>query len=121
MDLEAENARLQALVAALEREKEALLLGYEEARARADEERARAEEHRARAEAAEAAAKRLQVELEDTLLQNTGWRPTARRGRGVTGFGSSRPPPTWVDRSPLRGYPALAAEDDVEEKAVEKA
>ena len=28
MDLEAENARLQALVAALEREKEALLLGY---------------------------------------------------------------------------------------------
>ena len=114
MDLEAENARLQALVAALEREKEALLLGYEEARARA-------EEHRARAEAAEAAAKRLQVELEDTLLQNTGWRPTARRGRGVTGFGSSRPPPTWVDRSPLRGYPALAAEDDVEEKAVEKA
>ena len=77
MDLEAENARLQALVAALEREKEALLLGYEEARARADEERARAEEHRARAEAAEAAAKRLQVELD--LLRRKLIGPSSER------------------------------------------
>lgn len=77
MDFEAENARLQALVAALEREKEALRLGYEEARARADEERTRAEEHRARAEAAEAAAKRLQVELD--LLRRKLVGPSSER------------------------------------------
>jgi transposase len=60
------------LVATLERDKEALRLGYEEARARADEERTRAEEHRARAEAAEAAAKRLQVELDLLRRKLTG-------------------------------------------------
>jgi transposase len=63
MDLEAENTRLQALVAALGREKEALRLGYEEACARA--------------EAAEAAAKRLQVELD--LLRRKLVGPSSER------------------------------------------
>lgn len=63
MDLEAENTRLQALVAVLQRDKEALRLEYEEARARA--------------EAAEAAAKRLQVELDLLRRKLTG--PTSER------------------------------------------